>query len=1017
MKRIIYWTMAAAATLSLFACSKDSSVKPGKDSDAKKLVTISASIPKDGLVAKVSFAEDESTKRLTKISWAADDKIDVAGKEFAIVPASISADGKTASFTGEEPASAASYEVTYDSIGSSNLNAQRQDADGTTNHLGYKLVTTVADYKTISFAGATTQSSVLQLRAKLPAAIQDNVTKVIFKSNLAVFNGQKELSVALADGTLDTNERLDVYATIPEGDITLPEDMELLIQFQVSANDYDKYTAYRTFASGTELFRSGGSQYIGINCSNIESFANASDSNIGSASNPYLVGDQNQMQKINDEMAAGETKYFKLVDDIDMTGVSWTELNHKEGDDAFTAQVNFDGNSKTISYLNANLFYVFKGAIKDLTLDNSTVSARGIFAEYCQGTGHTITNVDVTNGSLNSGQNSGALIGRINNGVSGQVSATITDCDVSGTDVSSNSSSVGGLFGVIEAKAVVENCSYSGNKVTGKTQRIGGLAGATSDNIGCLFIGCRVENATVDASSITGDARAGGFIGQLGEGSQIKGCIVGSVSQKVAIKAGKYDETNSKSVNSGGFVGVNYGIITKDDSGNHSKAYVEVTSTNTTGAPLHLGGFAGFQRGTIEYSDAVVSMGNLQGQYIGGFCGYVVFQNGKTVVTDNCTVVGDGNPGTVDIRGNNYSGGFVGVADSGAFTISNCQVMEGTVVVGQSTAGGFAGLISSGIVEDCSAHVDLQCRGGNAGGFVGAITGGTVSKCSSAGSLSQISGTNNVFGGFAGYVNGVDITKCSSTVNISVARSYVGGLIGDLQTANTVSKCFYNGTISGPTNTKGGLVGTTQAVAAVITDCYTAGELVASSGTQIYGGIVGELKAGGRVTNCYSTMDMTHGGRAMGGIVGRACSGGWPVSNESNNTISKCIAWNPAITYDGTAGTNASSGAIVGYTSFKNILNNCYRRYDMAYKNSNSAVGTTCQTSMVDQIDCDGTNWAINGNRPAGGTPAGTSADAQYQAPYYGIAAASTATVSSLAQTLGWSSDVWDFTGDLPTLK
>ena len=88
----------------------------------------------------------------------------------------------------------------------------------------------------------------------------------------------------------------------------------------------------------------------------------------------------------------------------------------------------------------------------------------------------------------------------------------------------------------------------------------------------------------------------------------------------------------------------------------------------------------------------------------------------------------------------------------------------------------------------------------------------------------------------------------------------------------------------------------------------------------------------------------------------------------------------------------------------------------MVYKNSNTAVGTNCQTSMVDQVDCDGTNWAVNSNRPAGTTPAGTSADAQYQAPYYGVAAATTATVSSVAQSLNWSTSVWDFTENLPRL-
>lgn len=1021
MKRILFFTLAAA-TLLLFSCSKDSSVKPGNGSSetVKNSVTISVDIPKEGLSTKISFAED-SDKRLTKIAWEDDDVIDVydGTTHIPFTIASISADGKTATFTGNEPAVASSYVITYNSLGS-NLNTQLQNGDGTTGHLGYKVVKTVSDYKTVSFSGATIQSSVLQLRALLPDAIKNNVAKVIFKSNLAVFNEQKELTVALADGTLDANDRLDVYASIPEGDVTLSDDMELLIQFQVRRGEdthpYDKYTAYRTFTSGTKLFKSGGSQYIGINCSNILSFANASDASIGSATNPYLVGDQNQMQKINDEMAAGETKYFKLVDDIDMTGVNWASMNP---DTPYDLLVDFDGNNKTVSNLGGSLFYVFKGSICNLTLDHSTVttgSQRGFLAQYIQGTGHVITNVDVSNGSMNSASsNAGGLVGRINSGSSGVTSATITDCDVTNTVV--KGACAGGLLGSVEAKVIVSNCSYSGNTVTGTTQKIGGFLGIINDNIGCAITGCCVEDATVDASSISGDARAGGFIGQLGEGSEVKGCVVGTPSKKILVKAGSYNTETSKSVNTGGFVGVNYGIITKDESSNRSKAYVQVTSTNTTGNQLNLGGFAGFQRGTISYSDAIVSMGDLKGQYIGGFCGYIVFQTGKTVITDNCTVVGDGDAETVDIRGNNYTGGFVGVAESGAFTISNCQVLEGTVVVGQSTAGGFAAQIKSGTVEDCTAHVDMKCRGGNDGGFVGAITGGSVQRCSSSGTLSQIENTNTVFGGFAGYVNSVDLTKCSSTVNITVARSSVGGLVGDFQTANTISECFYNGTISGPANTKGGLVGTTQAVAAVITDCYTAGELVASSGTQIYGGIVGELKAGGSVTNCYSTMDMTHGGRAMGGIVGRACSGGWPVSNESNNTISKCIAWNPAITYDGTASTSASSGAIVGYTSFKNILNNCYRRYDMAYKNSNSAVGTTCQTSMVDQIDCDGTNWAINGNRPAGGTPAGTSADAQYQAPYYGIAAASTATVSSLAQTLGWSSDVWDFTGDLPTLK
>ena len=78
----------------------------------------------------------------------------------------------------------------------------------------------------------------------------------------------------------------------------------------------------------------------------------------------------------------------------------------------------------------------------------------------------------------------------------------------------------------------------------------------------------------------------------------------------------------------------------------------------------------------------------------------------------------------------------------------------------------------------------------------------------------------------------------------------------------------------------------------------------------------------------------------------------------------------------------------------------------MTYSNSNNT--SEYITTMVDQPNCDGTNWTL-------GTTIGTKAS--YQCPYYGVAAANDATVKSIALTLGWSSDVWDFSESLPTLK
>ena len=811
-----------------------------------------------------------------------------------------------------------------------------------------------------------------------------------------------------------------------------------------------------------------------MNATGSASYDNASTEGIGTSANPYLIGDKYQLDSVRTVLVDNATVYFKMIDDVDMSGVEWTYLNKDSG---YLKSVNFDGNHKTISNLHGAMFYVFKGSIKDLTLDGSTGNAnaqRGALADYIQKTGHVITNVDVKNSTITAATNAGGLIGRINNGTTGTTTVTITDCDIIDSRVSGKSA--GGLIGAVEIKIEVSDCTVSGTPVTksgtGTQEAGGGLIGVISNDAvtvsdcsvsdsnvsgngivggligyinsastvsGCLYTGgtvtttaryaggaigsigefaavvsdCHVENATVDASSMVGESRIGGFIGQIQVGGVVKGCTVGTSSLSVNVKTGAYDEASSsnKSINSGGFVGVNYGTVTKDADGNHCTAYVNVTSTNTVGAAIQLGGFVGFQRGTIEYSDVVVDMSSVQGQRVGGFAGYITYTDGQTTLTDHCTVSGS-------IRGNNYTGGFVGQSAGGAHVTSHCHVLPGTTVIGQSTAGGFAGLLATGTVTDCSAAATMNCRGGNDGGFAGAITAATVTRCSSAGSLNLIEGSNNIFGGFVGYLEGSDLTKCFSTTEVNIpSRNYIGGLIGSVKTANTVSQCYYSGTISGVGNCRGGLIGIIETVAAVVTDCYTAGELIGSSGTQVYGGIVGELKTGASVVNCYSTMDLSHGGRATGGIIGRACNGVWDVSTSTGNTVSKCIAWNPHITFDGTPATSASSGGIIGYTSFKNILNNCYRRADMVYLNSNTAVGTSCQTSMVDQIDCDGTNWGISGTRPSGTAPDGTSSSAQYQAPYYGVAAGAGATVSSLAQSLGWSSEIWDFSEDTPSLR
>ena len=97
---------------------------------------------------------------------------------------------------------------------------------------------------------------------------------------------------------------------------------------------------------------------------------------------------------------------------------------------------------------------------------------------------------------------------------------------------------------------------------------------------------------------------------------------------------------------------------------------------------------------------------------------------------------------------------------------------------------------------------------------------------------------------------------------------------------------------------------------------------------------------------------------------------------------------------------------VVGYTSLKNYLTDCVRRPDAVY---NTAVFFDYSDvfSLYDQDNSNPTTplevVAVTG--------------ANYNWPYHGKAAAAGKTVSDVAQDLGWSSAIWDFSTEYPTLK
>ena len=1135
MKKSIYTLLAAVAVLALAAaCSKDN----GHKSSPKQQVTITASIPEDGLQSKVSLSQD-AVKQPIKVEWDDDDVITVNGETFTIDPTTISADGKSAKFTGSNPG-AGPYDISYSNV--SDFVNQTQSADGNLDHLGFEVSLTGADsYASFSFTetwatahGATYEgSSVLELKAALPAAIKSSVQKVIFTFPEEITPNNHRIYVTLGNSALDADNQLDVYATLPAGTINLPN---ILVQFQVSADATDKYSAYREFAANNTI-ASGSLQYLGIQCANIETFANASNASIGSSSNPYLIGDKHQMVAMHSEAADGATTYFALVDDVDLDNEEWTPLNTGTG---YTKAIYFDGRDHTVSHLKStgstypSFAGVLNGTVKDVTFDSATIQSNskvgGVVAGYL-GTNGVVCHCDgvtVSNSTISGTNSCGAFGGIVANAsntfndchVSGTTTVTLnytekpvggfayedskgstyTDCSVhatvshaSGTGTSNNyaggfigylsngnpvftrcsvlegstvtgNGGVGGFVGYAAKVATFDTCSAAAS-VTGSADNVGGFVGGAYQaatytncsvsgtvsaagqmvggfvgrqwNYNAIYTNCSVEDATITATK-TDDPRAGGFAGQLGTAT-VKGCTVGTATKKVTVNTPL--PASNKFLNSGGFVGVNYGTITKDDSGNHSIAYVKVTTANTLGQPLHLGGFVGYNSATVTYSDAHVDMSDLKGQHIGGFAGYIV---GTSALVDHCSVDGA-------VKGNNYTGGFVGYVDTNSPTISNCTA-SGTVE-GQSGSGGFVGQSMTGVFTDCSSSATCTFSGTNNGGFVGQIHGGTMTGCSASGNVTAGGGSH---GGFAGLIpHSTTLTDCSASGTVTGVGQNNGGFIGlisnsDDDTTLSIIHChasgavnnesaYYNGSFIGQINqgkdisiqrcyASGNMTSNASNASAfigyinrssgdgvdlnvTIQNCYSTGNV--SGSNQMRGGLVAHINDvdGVTISNCYAS-GASVGSFRIGGLIGNI--------NVASVTVDHCAAWNSEVTASDLATNKWSSGAVVGTAFPTCTLTDNYRRADMPVKSfwGNVTGYTYALAANFSHDNVSSSTPLKDYNGTAMDDTAMASGQTHYPwYPYQGKVEAGK-TLSQLASTtLGWDSSIWDFSNDLPTLR
>ena len=429
----------------------------------------------------------------------------------------------------------------------------------------------------------------------------------------------------------------------------------------------------------------------------------------------------------------------------------------------------------------------------------------------------------------------------------------------------------------------------------------------------------------------------------------------------------------------------------------------EIVSASNSGAGI-IGGYIGTGGkpaivSEVEASGIITCNG--KGQSVGGLGG-----NAREATIENCTVnvtvsnpMGDGVNRTA-------TGGVVGKTMGSAVKIKNCVVrgiVEITKGVNNTYTGGIVGWqVDAGAeITGCEVYATVKSAGERVGGIVGHYQGGTLSGCKFYG---EVNAASRLAGGIAGITSSASIIEnCLSSGKI-VCKNIVGGIVGMNENTLTIRCCESSSTIEINVNGVDGVGGVlglaSNGKTVIVEDCIFSGNMNVPTGQRV-GGIVGDLGTGSSVKRCYVSGNIT-GWAGVGGIVGRAGGLVWNANgNRYDNTIESCIAWFDNITATRGDDNGGSSGMIVGYTGTKNTLKNCWR------KPTAPLTAKYC-SEVYDQEDADATTPLVISAVPSKYT---------YIYPYHGKAAEASATATSLAQSLGWNADIWDFSGSEPKLK
>lgn len=381
-------------------------------------------------------------------------------------------------------------------------------------------------------------------------------------------------------------------------------------------------------------------------------------------------------------------------------------------------------------------------------------------------------------------------------------------------------------------------------------------------------------------------------------------------------------------------------------------------------------------------------------------------------------------------------GGIVGnIGHAEGEVIENCT-FSGTITPGSAInqyVGGIAGIIwksgsnFSTTVKKCTNNATINAPNCTlVGGIAGYMQKGTITGCINTGAITSKGTTGGIVGQCEKTVN---ISSSSNTGGITATGGNTGGIVGYFK-AGKVDQCWYSGTIKCTDNAGGivgcfGLSGSTTPV--IISNSYSKGAITTEN--QKIGGIAGESYQYATIQNCYSTMSISGGGRVFGSIAGRFNNGGWNGggTTDFHMEVTNSIAAG-SVNSTATQTNLGSSGAVLGNAPAKVAhYTNCWRIYGFSFNCAySSGAGLVDQGYTVTTYTAG--TWGAGAGGSANWWPyhASEASASALQTAYSGWTTSKTdaqITVSDIASAIrtndanGWKSDIWDLSGDYPTLK